>query len=207
MAYTPSYPLTRWNGERREAIDTLAAAHANTGEVEGPGRPLEIGRPLAHAYILRVVAEFQAFTRDLHDLAVEKMVELSAATTQHRPMLTTAATEGRSIDGGNADPRNLASDFKRIGLSGLRGRIAERNGYWAKTASRRGDSAYYQDLIELRNCLAHGHQSQLDQLRGRGVPDTVTWARSRLPGLDRIARALDRAVWDHLFTVFAAEPW
>lgn len=177
------------------------------GEVEGRGRPLEIGRPVAHAYVLRVVAEFQAFTRDLHDLAAEKTVELSAARPKHRPLLTSAATEGRYIDRGNADLRSLTSDFKRIGMSGLSGRIATRNGQWEQLANRRGDRAYYGDLIELRNCLAHGNQRQLDRLRAKGIPDTVTWARNRLPGLDRTARALDRAVWDHLVTTFATDPW
>lgn len=177
------------------------------GEVDGPGRPLEIGRPIAHAYVLRVVAEFQAFARDLHDLAVEKIVELSGTAVEHRPMLTTAATEGRHIDRGNADLRSLGNDFKRIGLSGLSTKLAARSGYWKSSTRRRGDHAHYRDLIELRNCLAHGNQRQLDGLRTRGVPDTVTWARSRLPGLDRTAGALDRVVWDHLTTTFATDPW
>lgn len=207
MAYSSSFPLTRWHGPRRSAIGTLATAHAATGEVDGPGRPLEIGRPIAHAYVLRVVAEFQAFTRDLHDLASEMLVGNSEALPQHRPMLIAAATDGRYIDRGNADLRSLSNDFKRIGMSGLRQRIAPHNQYWEKSATRRGDRAYYGDLIELRNCLAHGNQGQLDRLRSRGTSDTVTWARSRLPGLDRTARAFDRAVWDHLMTVFETDPW
>jgi hypothetical protein len=67
VPYSRSFPLSRWLGGRREAIEALAQAHAHLGEVDGPGRPLEIGRPVAHAYVLRVVAEFQAFARDLHD--------------------------------------------------------------------------------------------------------------------------------------------
>lgn len=207
MAYTASFPRERWEGQRRDAIAMLASAHATMGEIDGPGRPLEIGRPVAHAYILRVVAEFQAFTRDLHDLAAEKLVELSGTESRHRPMLTTAITEGRQIDRGNADLRALQSDFKRLGLSGLRGKIATRNGRWDKAQRRRGDRAYFEDLIELRNCLAHGNQSQLDRLRARGVPDSVTWARRQLPALDRTARALDLAVWDHLTATFATDPW
>lgn len=130
MGYHESFPLERWHGARREAIDTLAAAHVAMGEVEGPGRPLEIGRPIAHAYVLRVVAEFQAFSRDLHDLAAEKTVELSGAMPEHRPLLTTATTEGRYIDRGNADLRSLASDFKRIGISGVSRKTGALNGHW-----------------------------------------------------------------------------
>lgn len=195
-----------WLGPRRDAIITLAEAHAAMGEVDGPGRPREVGRPIAHAYILRVVAEFQAFARDLHDLAAERIVELARPDASYRPLLAAAATEGRLIDRGNADVRSLEQDFRRLGVRGLKAGLVALNGHWDPKTSR-GDQAYYQDLIELRNALAHGNQSQLDRLRARGVADTVTWARSRLPGLDRTARALDRVVWDHVVAIFGTEPW
>lgn len=207
VAYTASIPRVKWQGPRRKAINTLEAAHATMGEVDGPGRPLEIGRPVAHAYVLRVVAEFQAFARDLHDLAVEKIVELSGTEPQHQGMLTTAVTSGRQLDRGNANVSNLTNDFRRIGLSGLAAKIANNNTYWEKTKKRRGDGAHYEDLMNLRNCLAHGNQGQLDRLRWSGIPDTVTWTRRQLPALDRTARALDRTVWDHLKSTFATEPW
>jgi hypothetical protein len=176
------------------------------GEVDGPGRPLEIGRPVGHAYVLRVVAEFQAFVRDLHDLAAERVVDLAKPEARYRPLLVGAATEGRFIDRGNADIRSLEQDFRRLGINGLKGRLGARNARWDPPAGR-GDQAYYQDLIELRNALAHGNQGQLDRLRARGVADTVTWTRSRLAGLDRNAKALDRLVWDHIVEVFKTEPW
>lgn len=176
------------------------------GEVDGPGRPLEIGRPVGHAYVLRVVAEFQAFVRDLHDLGAERLVDLAQPQAQFRPLLIAAATEGRLIDRGNADIRSIEQDFRRLGLGGLKGRIGALNARWDPQVGR-GDQAYYQDLIELRNALAHGNQGQLDRLRRRGVADTVTWARNRLGGLGRTARALDRAVWDHLTGTFGTEPW
>jgi hypothetical protein len=206
MAYSRSLPLRSWLAPRREAIDTLATAHAAMGEVDGPGRPREIGRPLAHAYVLRVVAEFQGYVRDLHDLAAERMVDLAEPTAQFRPLLIAAATEGRFIDRGNADVRSVGQDFRRIGMSGLNGRLQARNARWAPQNAR-GDRAVYQELIELRNALAHGNQDQLDRLRTRGVADTVTWARGSLPPLNRTARALDRAVWDHLREVFRRDPW
>jgi hypothetical protein len=185
----------------------LAQAHAQLGEVDGPGRPLEIGRPVAHAYVLRVVAEFQAFARDLHDLAAETTVSLSGADPRSQAMLIAAATGGRMIDRGNADLRSMQMDFRRIGITGISARIAVHNPRWSSMSAWRGDQAYYQDLIELRNALAHGNQQQLDQLRSRGVLDTVSWARGRLPGLGRTARALDRVVWDHLGSAFGRNPW
>lgn len=206
MSYRRSVPLDAWFTRREAAIETLAAAHAAVGEVDGPGRPREIGRPVGHAYILRVVAEFQAYVRDLHDLAADRTVVLSQTPAQYWPLLSAAVTEGRFIDRGNADVRSIDSDFQRLGISGLRSRIASRNSRWSSTTGR-SDQAYYQDLIELRNALAHGNQGQLDRLRDRGVADTITWARSRLPGLRRTARALDRVVWEHLNDAFGVEPW
>jgi hypothetical protein len=207
VPYSSSFPLDRWLGLRRASISALARAHAQFGEVGGPGRPREIGRPVAHAYVLRVVAEFQAFVRDLHDLGAEAMVRLSGAAVSSQPMLIAAVTEGRLIDRANADLRSIEQDFRRLGIRGLRGSIAARSRHWAKTQTRRGDQAFYQDLIELRNALAHGNQQQVDQLRARQILDTVSWTRGRLPGLDRTARALDWIVWDHLRSAFGRNPW
>lgn len=174
-AYRSSYAVQRWLGERRAAIDTLALAHAQIGELDGPGRPLEIGRPIAHAYVVRVVAEFQAFVRDLHDLAADAVATGSGAANSFVPLLVAAATEGRLIDRGNADLRSLQSDFKRLGIQSLSASLQAANGYWAtsKELRRRGDAAYYGDLIQLRNALAHGNQTQLDRLRREGTRDTV----------------------------------
>lgn len=59
----------------------------------------------------------------------------------------------------------------------------------------------------LRNALAHGNERQLERLRQRGVMDTVSWARNRLPGLNRTAKALDRSMWDHVRETFGVRPW
>lgn len=75
------------------------------GDVDGQGRPREVGRLISHAYVLRVVAEFQAFVRDLHDLAAERIIYLAVSQAEYRPLLIGAATEARYIDRGNADLR------------------------------------------------------------------------------------------------------
>lgn len=209
MAYRASYPRQCWLTVRRTSIQRLAQAHAQIGELEGPGRPLEVGRPVAHAYVVRVVAEFQAFARDLHDLGASVVVQSSMPSPRYAPRLVEAATAGRGIDRGNANLRTLQSDFRRLGIQGLQGSLASRNAHWAKRDKphRHGDKGYYEDLINLRNALAHGNQVELDGLRRQGVLDTVSWARARLPGLDRIAKAMDQAVWDHLHTTFGQDPW
>jgi hypothetical protein len=207
MPYTHSYALRRWLGPRHDAIATLARAHTWLAELDDPARPLRIGRPVAHAYILRLVAEFQAYARDSHDLAADTIVKLSEAKGVLQVVLFTAATEGRMIDRGNADLRTLELDFRRVGLAGLNDRLGVRIPCWARTSARRGDRASYQDLIQLRNALAHGNDRQLDQLRNRGVTDTVSWGRARLAELDRFAHALDEILWEHVRTSFGVDPW
>lgn len=57
------------------------------------------------------------------------------------------------------------------------------NPYWAKSLAppRRGDKAFYAELVRLRNALAHGNQSDLDRLRREGsqIPS---------PGRERVCR-------------------
>ncbi len=205
MGYYPSIPLRSWLGARRQTIDTLAAAHGAMGEVGGPGRPREIGRAVAHAYVLRVVAEFQAFVRDLHDLAAERMIELAQPQAQFRPLLIAAATEGRFIDRGNADVRSVEQDFRRLGIAGLNGRLQVRNDRWARQNGR-GDRAVYQELIELRNALPREPgpaRPAAPPRRGRHC-DMGTANPS---GAQSRRACLDRTVWDHLRETFKSDPW
>lgn len=201
MPYRMSYPLHRWQTERRGAVNVLANAHQDIGDVPGPGRPPEFGRPLAHAYILRVVAEFQGFARDLHDLAADRIVDMAGVPNVHRAALVAASTMGRRLDRGNADLRALKDDFKRLGIPALSARLAAHDQRWDV------DKDALDDLVRLRNALAHGNRTDLDRLRSTGLRDTRTWAQRRLPSLNRITRALDRVVWDHLHGRFTQDPW
>ncbi|MDQ1712403.1 MAG: hypothetical protein QOE45_1853 [Frankiaceae bacterium] len=201
MPYRTSPPLAWWLGARREAIDALRAVHAAVGPSGG------VGRPLAQAYVIRVVAEFQAFARDLHDLGAELLVTLADLPPRPRYLLTNAATANRLLDRGNADLRCLVHDFGRIGIDALGRQLVSANPRWAGGRDRRGDRALYGDLLELRNCLAHGNERQLERLRARGVEDTIVWARARLPALNRLARTLDRILWETLVEIYRKEPW
>jgi hypothetical protein len=79
MPYSHSYALANWLGLRRQAIPALGRAHTWITRMDGPGRSQEMGRPVARAYILRVVAEFQAYAREMHDLAINAVVTLVGA--------------------------------------------------------------------------------------------------------------------------------
>lgn len=101
----------------------------------------------------------------------ERVVNLATSQAQYGALLIGAATEGRLIDRGNADLRRIEQDFQRLGIGGLNGKIGALNSRWAHPNGR-DDRAYYQNLIELRNALAHGNQVQLDRFRARGIADT-----------------------------------
>jgi hypothetical protein len=201
VPYSRSYPLRLWLGDWRLALEVISEAHQHIGQVAGPGRPREVGRRLAHAYILQLVADFQAFARDLHDLAASSIVDLSGVDPRYRGVLTTAATEGRQVDRGNADRRALQLDYRRLGLADLNDKLGQKNASWPQ------DRQEYDHLIILRNAIAHGNQRQLEARRPEGVLDTRTWARMRRPALNRFARALDEIVWEHLRTTFGQDPW
>lgn len=202
MAYAQSEPLKRWLGGRRVVIDVLATGHAKVGELTGPGRPLDVSKPLAHAYVIVTVSQFQGFTRDLHDLAVERLVSASGTSGTYAPLLTEAIVSGRNIDRGNPTHRNIRADFARIGLSPLN--LTAYNQRW----STPGDVPEFDRLIALRNAVGHSNETEMRSLFASGeVQDTVSWARRRLPVLNRYARALDHVVWDHMKATTGEEPW
>jgi hypothetical protein len=206
VAYATSIALRVWLNERRESIDRLAEAHAAMGEIEGPGRPLELGRPIAHAYIIRLLAEFQGFIRDLHDLSAEHLVTVANPPSNLVAVLTAAITRGRAIDSGNATITTLRTDFSRLGIRNIGHRLAARDARWDPLTNG-SDLRRYNALVSLRNALAHGNQRQVDELRRQGHPDTVTWGREQIPVLNRAARLLDRIIWDSLRTQTGVEPW
>jgi hypothetical protein len=201
VVYKPSEPRRRWASDRLARIDVLATGHASVSGVAGPGRPKDASKPLAHAYIIGMLSEFQGFVRDLHDLAVERVVSASGAASTFAPILIDGMTAGRGIDRGNATTPTVKSDFARIGLSPLN--PALHNSRWSK-----GDSAEFDLLVRLRNALGHGNETELRALlAGGAVKDTVSWARARLPLINRYVRALDKLVWNHLVRATGKEPW
>lgn len=201
MAYRRSPALDSWLGPRRQSLEVLAAAHRHLGRVPGSGWPADAARPLAHACVLQLVADFQGFAREVHDLAVHEIVRASGVRRQHEPELVLAVTEGRALDRGNADLSALQRDFRRLGIGSLGDQLRVKDNAWT------ADRASLAGLVELRNAIAHGNARQLVDLRERGIHDTRSWTTSRRPALTRIARALDQVVWDHLEQTFRRKPW
>lgn len=122
----------------------------------------------------------------------------------YRPLLIEGLTKGRSLDRGNATPSAIRSDFGRLGLTAID--IGACNTRWAGGGGN--DSKELELFLRLRNALGHGNETELRALIASGdVKDSVSWARSRRPVLNRYAKALDRIVWDHLHQTTGSEPW
>lgn len=151
-----------------------------------------------------MLREFQGFARDLHDLATERLVDASDAGAAYRPLLIEGLTRGRAIDRGNATQDAIKKDFGRLGIPAIN--ISAYNSRWLQPGGT--DSKTFNALVELRNALGHGNETQRRLLIGSGaVKDSVSWARNKLPVLNRYARALDHIVWDYLTKTTGSEPW
>jgi hypothetical protein len=147
-------------------------------------------------------AEFQGFVRDLHDIAVNAFARGAQVPDVRRPPVVHAATSGRKLDLGNAGLREIKLDFQRLGFVSLGAELAEQN------RNHAADKARYEQLTVLRNALAHGNAIQLRSLAAEEIKPTMTWGRSVLPPLNRMAGALDRSVWNHARKSYPSiDPW
>jgi hypothetical protein len=199
MPYRRSTPLHLWLGRRRAALAVLVRAHDEIGQVTEDRRVLDVRKPLARAFVISVVAEFQGFVRDLHDVAVTTLATGADVPAGLRPLVIDGLTYGRQLDRGNADLRAIRSDFAGLGLTPLEPGL--HNARWAK------DRAELAGIFQLRNALAHGNERRVQELRVHDIEDTVRWMRARLPVLNRLARSLDHLAWDHLRGTLGVDPW
>jgi hypothetical protein len=194
-----------WFGSRRANIDELLRAHATIGSVgrgAGPGRPSAGGtEQLNEALVLRVTTEFQGFVRDLIDLATIKIVRGSGCGPAYQAQIIAAMTRNRMIDRGNPRLDAIEADLNRLGLRAIRQQLERNNVNYA------ADVARLQQLVELRNAVAHDDQDKLRSLSRSGTRATKLFVIGSRACLGRIAKALDRVVWDHLLASFSTDPW
>jgi hypothetical protein len=187
VPYRTSAPLRAWRGRRRALLDRLAAGASS--------------EPLVEGYVVRVVAEFQGFARDLHDLGALRLVELASARQRHVEPLTRAATLGRRLDATNPTLETLTRDFARLGLEKLDVRLARSVPEWPDV---RRDLRL---LLSLRNAIAHGDRRTRDSLSKGGANMTVAWIGIMRTRLDAVATATDYLLWNELRRTYGREPW
>lgn len=202
----PSPAFEEWRSSRRANVDELKRAHRlvrNAGPGTGSGRPPKAGtQQLNEALVLRIVTEFQGFVRELFDLATENLIRGAGCSSQLQLQLKLAATRDRRIDRGNPSLDAIATDALRLGIAQLNSQLLRKNN------RHRADKDLFEDLVGLRNALAHDDQEKVLRLSQSGVRPTLRYIEASQAATNRHARALDRVVWDYLSDLFpATDPW
>ena len=130
------------------------------------------------------------------------MVRGSGCAHQYQAQFISAATRDRMIDRGNPHFEAIKRDADRLGILQFGFRLGAENPRHAT------DAAVLNELVELRNALAHDDDGKLLALPRSGVRPTIGSTRAAQAVLVRRARALDKVVWDHLIGLFpTTDPW
>lgn len=177
FARMTSASLNRWRNERADLLDQLIAAH---GSVAGTG----VGRrwttsELNRALLLRLAAQFQGFTKDLHQ---ETAVAFGSLAQPGDPAIARVVATGlqanRELDRQNAQESSLA---RREHLK------------WFNKA---------------RNGLAHDDPAKVDAVVAAGYRLDLGSIRRWRSNLDGLAGTMDAVLAAHLARLFnAAPPW
>ena len=92
-----SQSLTRWNGERVDALDEIENAHAMVGGTERGRRYAT--QQINYAYAALLSSHFQGFCRDLHSECVDHIVAIVPAQLRgflHRVYLESNSRQRQS---------------------------------------------------------------------------------------------------------------
>jgi hypothetical protein len=194
----PSRALRHWQVERAKRIDDLVSVH---GAIAGPGpgrkwRTEQINWSL----IVRLAAEFQGFSIDLHDLGADTFAGWSAqGSFQLQTVIRNSLTLERKLDRGNANPDNLREDFQRFGVD-----------WWtalhllhAQNEARRQQIGR---LNRARNAIVHGQPDVIEELRAEGYPLTLGTVRAWRRAVGELAVHMDTLLSQTLGKLFQQPP-
>jgi hypothetical protein len=184
-----------WLLGRAAALDEMEHAHRSVGGT-GPGCRY-LTQHLNQAYPVLLSSQFRGFCRDLHHEGVQRLVAPVASTvlgaTYQGSLLL-----GHKLDGGNANPGNIGSDFNSFGF-----------GFWPAVAAHSPRNphrrAALEELNRWRNAIAHNAFAPEMFKGGRpSLPlDHVQDWRKACGGL---ARSFDRVLGDYLHSVTGVAP-
>ena len=150
------------------------------------------------AIIARIVAEFQGFCRDLHDEAVDHVVECSGVTHPGLRALARAAyTRGRDLNNGNPTWNALKNDLGRLEMR-LQSDMDARYSPRLRTALG--------ELLFARNAVVHADEIKLLDCRRRKLL-TLRQARLWRSSMNRLASGIDVVTGAHLTRLTNREPW
>lgn len=187
-----------WDTTAQARLDELEKIHR---DARGPGPGRRWGtEQLNRSLFLVLVAQFQTYCRGLHDEAVD--VYVSAANPRQAVVLRSLLTQGRHLDNRKPRPGTLGRDFGRLDIELL-----------PTLRAARSTAAYGVDgleaLIDFRNAVAHGNESELAGIVATGrVRATLKSYRAHRRALDDLVSTMDHVVSTELAKELQiAEPW
>lgn len=191
-----SQALQRWISTGLKNLDELEQVHADAKGV-GPGRKWGTEQ-LNRSLFVALVAQFQAYCRGVHDEAVE--VQFLNANPQQSDMIRKLLTQGRRLDKMNPRSDHLGSDFGRLG-------IAIVDALNVKGASFREDVRLLDVLVDFRNAIVHGNETEVTSIIGTGdIKATKTVYKAYRKTVDRLATTMDEVVAARLGSILGVEP-
>lgn len=127
---------------------------------------------LNRSLFVALVAQFQTYCRKLHDEAVD--LHVTHANRHQAELLHTLLTQGRKLD--NQTPRSsvLGSDFGRLGFSVL-------EAMRAVGARAERDLDRLDVLVDFRNAIGHGNETEIAALVGQGEIKATKKGPSAVP--------------------------
>lgn len=153
-------------------MDRLRELESIHARATGPRQGRRWGtEQLNRSLFLVLVAQFQTYCRDLHDEAVA--VHVAHAAPAQRLLLGTLMLQGRTLDVGNPRRSALGTDFSRVGIP----LIPDLTALGPGTV---GDLDALDHLVDFRNAISHGNESQVQAL--------IAGGRIRAPDHTRASR-------------------
>ncbi|MEV0773648.1 hypothetical protein, partial [Nocardia salmonicida] len=186
VPYSPSSALLKWNSDRAAALDSMVAVHGKV--VEGKvGRQYATGH-LNRALFVVLASEFQGYCRDLHEEAAWVMTDgLEPVGDPRIPILRSSLVRGRKLDGGNAQPSSIGSDFSSLGMDfwpALEAMYPAKKAKW---------HTFLTELNKARNAIAHRDDTKLAEIKDPLTLGTFKSWRTTLKGfvagMDKVVEA------------------
>ena len=187
-----------WDTRCKERLDELERIHA---EIRGGGRGRRwYTRQFNLSLFVALTAQFQFYSRNLHDDAVD--VYVAEADPRWSQVLGTLLTQGRKLERQNPRGSTLGSDFGRLGFGFI-------SALKSSGAMVRKDLAKLETLIDFRNAVSHGNDKEIQSLEKEGqIKATLQSYRQFRRMADRLTVKMDKVVADQITAQLGiVPPW
>ena len=193
-----SYALERWQSTGLANLDQLRQIHRLA---TGARRGRRWGTTqLNRSLFVALLAQFQAYCRDLHDQAVS--VYVATAIPEQRAVIRVLLEQGRKLDVANPRASVLGADFGRLGIN-----LIDQLRAHGSATSAQLDAL--NRIADFRNAVSHGDEPRVSVLEATGViTSTLRSYVEYRKKLEALANTMDHVVASRLgATLGIALPW